>query len=72
MAGGRPKGWGFRILVSLDQLANTLALGNPDETLSSRAQKARERGKAWGCVLCGLLDLIDRDHCLRAVERDEA
>ncbi len=71
MSGGRLKGWGFRLLVALDQLLNVVALGNPDETISSRAQKAKERGKRWGCVLCAALDKIDPGHCARAVERDE-
>lgn len=72
MSGGRLKGWGFRVLVALDQFANViLFLGNPDETISSRAQKAKERGKRWGCILCAGLDLVDPGHCARAVERDE-
>ncbi|HYD43665.1 MAG TPA: hypothetical protein VEA79_00210 [Phenylobacterium sp.] len=69
---GRLKGWPMRLLVALDQLANALLLGLPDETISSRAAKAARRGKRWGCVLCWLLDKIDRDHCERVIELDEA
>lgn len=63
--------WALNVLVSIDQFANTLAGGNPDETISSRAAKAREKGKRWGCILCGILDHLDRDHCNRVIERDE-
>lgn len=71
-AGGRLRGWGWRIAVALDQLANVvLFLGDPDETLSSRAEKARRRGKRWGCVLCALLDRLDPDHCRKSLEPDE-
>ena len=54
------------VLIALDQLANALANGAPDETLSSRAHRARMAGKpGWGRVA----DFIDRlffwdqDHC---------
>lgn len=71
MTAGSFKGWGFRILVSLDQFLNVLALGLPDETISSRAAKAARKGKRWGCILCRFLDLFDRDHCERVIELDE-
>ena len=72
MAGGRLNGWGFRLAVALDQFLNVLFfLGAPDETISSRAYKASLRGKHWGCILCRLLDVLDRGHCARAVEWDE-
>lgn len=61
----------WRVVVSLDQLINTLTGGDPDETISSRAAKAAARGRPWGCVLCGLLDRIDPGHCARSVEADE-
>lgn len=68
---GRLPGLGLRLAVALDQLANVLALGEPDETISSRAHKAALKGKRWGCVLCRLLDLLDPGHCARVVEWDE-
>lgn len=61
----------WNLLIALDQLLNTLLVGNPDETLSSRAYKASLKGKAWGCILCKLLDKIDKNHCAESVERDE-
>lgn len=79
---GRLRTYAWRNLIALDQLANSLVGGNPDETLSSRGQKARERWKRsagqprsqylWGCILCGLLDAAWKGHCLASVERDES
>lgn len=60
-----------RILVALDQLLNTLFNGYPDETISSRAAKAKKRGAAWGCILCKILDWFDKDHCEKYIEYDE-
>lgn len=60
----------WSLSVSFDQLANAAANGDPDETISSRAGKARLIGRRWGCVLCRLLDALDRGHCDRFIERD--
>lgn len=61
----------WNILISVDQSLNTLFGGNPDETISSRAGKAAEEGRAWGCYLCKVLDWFDKDHCINNIERDE-
>lgn len=53
----------WRIAIGFDQLVNVAANGCEDETISSRAARARDRGKRWGCVLCKLLDAIDSNHC---------
>lgn len=53
----------WRIAVGFDQLANVAANGNEDETISSRAARARDEGRRWGCVLCSFLDRIDPGHC---------
>lgn len=63
--------WAWNILVSLDQLVNTILGGDPDETVSSRAAKAAAAGRPWGCILCRLLDKLDPGHCARVVEMDE-
>ena len=60
----------FNALVSLDQLANTLTGGDPDETISSRCGKLREKCK-FCRLLCGVLDWIDPGHTDRAIEKDE-
>ena len=55
------KAW--RIAIGFDQLVNVAANGHEDETLSSRAARARDSGRRWGCVLCRLLDALDPGHC---------
>lgn len=62
------------ILVALDQLANTLMAGDPDETISSRMGKYVQRGRGFvPCLLCKLLDLMfrEKDHCVKNIEIDE-
>jgi hypothetical protein len=49
--------------IAHDQLANAAANGDPDETISSRANRARVEGRLWGCRLCRWLDWLDPDHC---------
>lgn len=63
--------WARRLAVSFDQLANTVFGGSEDETISSRAAKAARARRWWGCVLCRLLHVFDRDHCERSIEADE-
>lgn len=58
--------WAWTMAVSHDQLANAATRGNPDETISSRANRAREADRSWGCILCGVLDWLDRNHCRRS------
>ena len=59
------------VLVGLDQWANTWLGGDPDETISSRAGKAKRRGNRWGRWLCKGLDILDPGHCNDAIEPDE-
>lgn len=61
----------WNILIALDQLGNAFLFGDPDETISSRGAKAARDGKAWGCILCKLLDYIDPNHCVKSLEEDE-
>lgn len=60
----------LNLLISLDQLANTILGGDPDETISSRAGKRQRKGKLayW---LCRALHWIDPNHCRDAIEEDE-
>lgn len=58
------------LLIAIDQFGNALFAGDPDETISSRAGKAARRGRRWGCVLCRVLDVFDRDHCEKSIEVD--
>jgi len=57
----------WRVLVAQDQAANAAFGGSEDETISSRAGRAARRGDRWGCVLCKLLDRLDRGHCEKSI-----
>lgn len=61
-------GRGQRIALAWDQLANAAFGGSEDETISSRAGRARRAGRRWGCVLCRLLDALDPGHCEASIE----
>jgi hypothetical protein len=70
------EGYLHKDLVGLDQFANVVTGGNPDETISSRAARADEAGKTWGKALSRFLDFFQPDHGPKAqagdVERAEA
>lgn len=53
----------WAIAIGYDQLANAATGGNVDETISSRASRARKDRRTWGCILCRVLDWIDKNHC---------
>lgn len=58
----------FNWLISLDQLGNTLAFGNPDETISSRAGRCAKKGGNRPCYwLCKLLHTVDKNHCEKSI-----
>lgn len=61
---GSARAW--RLAIAFDQLANAATGGNEDETISSRANRAKAEGQRWGCVLCRLLDRIEKDHCAKS------
>ena len=62
--------WIINVLLGIDQLANTIAGGDPDETISSRAGK--KEGHHWlATALCWMLDKVDNNHCRDAIEHDE-
>lgn len=54
------------LAIAHDQLANAAANGDPDETISSRANRARIERRRWGCILCRLLDRLDPGHCSKS------
>lgn len=63
-------------LLSIDQLANTLLWGEPDETISSRAWRCGVRAekpkKRWRVarVIIDSLFWFDDDHCKRSYESE--
>ena len=72
MTVSRLKLYFWNVLVSVDQLGNTLLGGDPDETLSSRMGKDIKANKCKICrLVCFLLGKIQTDHCNRSIEPDE-
>lgn len=67
----------LNILIGLDQLANAILRGNPDETISSRVGRAAIAGKRWGLICESIINKLfvilgdDPNHCRREVEWDE-
>jgi len=51
------------VLLALDQLANAIGGGFPDETISYRASIANQEGSRWACMFCRLIEIIVPDHC---------
>lgn len=65
--------WFLNMAIAIDQLANAVLRGDPDETLSSRAYRMHMKGQPyWG----GLANVIDwfffweADHCRKAYESE--
>lgn len=70
--------WGLNILISIDQLFNTVAGGDPDETISSRLGKMKLKyggtipwRRPFAKTIDYLLDKIDKNHSIDAIEHDE-
>jgi len=62
----------WNLLISIDQLCNTILGGYPDETMSSRMGKHVAKNDNWiSCFICNLLNKIDKDHCKKSIEEDE-
>jgi hypothetical protein len=62
------KRWAMNWIIWLDEGVNVLLGGAENETVSARAGRAKAAGKRWGCVLCGLLDRIQKGHCENAMQ----
>lgn len=63
----------WNIAISFDQFINTLFGGDMDETISSRMGKHLvKHDRCPFCLfLCKLLNYIQKDHCVKAIEVDE-
>jgi hypothetical protein len=63
----------WNVLIWIDQGVNcVIFLGDPDETISSRAGKYAANRRGWiPCQLCKFLNLFEKDHCVRSIETDE-
>ena len=68
----------LNILISIDQLGNTITGGDPDEIISSRLGKLKQRHGGtipWRRPVARIidwgLDKIDANHSIDAIEADE-
>ena len=61
----------WNLLISIDQLANTIFGGYPDETLSSRWGKLAREEHKFAMFMCNLLHIFDKGHCEKCIEEDE-
>ena len=70
-------GWLGKILYAVDELGNAITGGEPDETISSRMGRCLQDphcggiGKWTSRSLCGLLNFVNKDHCLNAIKKAE-
>lgn len=60
----------YNLLISIDQLINTIFGGAPDQTISSRLWKHRDNRVAYMLVI--IVDLIfhwhEQEHCRKSFE----
>ena len=63
----------LNLIYVLDLVLNTIFLGDPDETISSRIGKKNRDGRDCRVCqfICKLLDLIDPRHCQDAIKHHE-
>lgn len=70
----RFKQYFWNLLIALDQLANTLLAGWPDETLSARTHRKAEAGQWFWRMLRAIIDFLFqwdcRNHCRVSFERE--
>ena len=65
--------YGKKLFVALDQFANTILGGWPDETFSSRAWRWEADGKrVWPRKFIDWLFFWDKDHCRQSYESEVA
>lgn len=57
------------VLLAIDQLGNVIMLGDPDETISSRA--GRVWPNTWWSKFIDRLMFWQTDHCHKAIEKGE-
>jgi len=70
-------GYFLNVAVVFDCFCNTLAGGDPNETISSRCAKAQvyeqsQKPPVWGggCRMCSFLAFFQENHCAKALERN--
>lgn len=68
----KKEGYLHRTLVGLDQFANVITGGKPDETISSRAARASLKGNKFGKLVSKFLNVFQKDHGAKAIAGDDA
>ena len=65
----------LNLFIAKDQLWNARLGGDPDETVSSRIGKLEKKGipkhRIFTRVLARMLNKVDDNHCVEAIEEDE-
>lgn len=64
---GNP-GKAWHIALMIDQTCNVDANGRVDQSISHRAAIAMQAHRRWGCLLCWILDKIQKNHCLDSMK----
>lgn len=55
-----------RIMLAADRMTNTVFGGQAKETISSRSYRGQREGvKVW-CILCKILEVVEKDHCKKS------
>jgi hypothetical protein len=73
---GKYKQYGVNVWEGFDNSVSAETGGDPDDSLSSRLGKARERNSGWSLITVKV-NLVfkeffnDENHCYRVMERDE-
>lgn len=63
----------FNVGLAGSQFISAILGGDPDESICSRAGRAKLSGSLIGVVLVFLLDsLMGKDHCVNSIEPDES
>ncbi len=65
------------IVIAVNQLANAVLNGSPDETLSARSWRTEQSGKTFGTFFRPLIDALfllalQRNHCKKAYAEERA
>ena len=63
-----------RVILSFDQLINTILGGRPDHTVSGRVGYNAINGKRWAIILEKIIDWLffwEDKHCFNSIEWDE-
>lgn len=63
------KAW--TIHKAFDLTGNVLVNGKFNEYISTRAYRAMLESATWGCVLCKVLDVFQKDHCKKSANPEK-